>query len=255
MIHFEILQIDALRKKVADYSSKRVLYNNYFMNSLEGMLCAEGKETLLLKLPCEGFNRIYFMSNDKEELINMLKEMTSNDAVNIPTKKEINKDMQSILLDSGYSLLAVYERLYKNTNEARGEFEDDYAVPSDCKQIKELMEKQLFSPISDTIATEEEINEMIANKRALVNRDENGYVNGVLLFSIEGKRCNYRAWVSTAPAGETLFLFYNAFNLMAELGIDKSTIWVRSNNVKPRKIYLSWGYQPDGLKDYTYVKK
>ncbi len=255
MLQFDSIQIDGLKQKIAEHTAKKVQFNNYFMNSLEGMLFAEGEDTLLLKLPCEGFNRIYFISNNKEELTNMLSYLTSEDAINIPSKKEISEDMQAILSISGYTLLATYERLFRNTNETRGEFEDDFAVPSDCKQIKELMETNLFSPISDIIATENEIKEFIANKEALVNRDENGNVNGVLLFSIDGKKCNFRAWVSTAPIGESLFLYLNAFNYLGKLGIEKSTIWVRSDNERPKKIYLSWGYQPDGLKDYTYVKK
>ena len=245
---------DSLRQIVHEFLSRKLLYSNYFMTPLEGMLYALGNDTLLLQQSFEGFNRVFYMSNDGEELRTMLRQLTEKDAINIPTKRGIEDDLLAILADSGYSLFATYERLFKNTNEPRGEFEDNFAVPSDYSKIKDLLLKQLYSPITDRIPTDEEIRSMIDNHRALVNRDENGAVNGVLLFSIEGKKCNFLEWASTASVGESLFLYLNAFNYMSQLGIEKSTIWVRSDNIRPRKIYLSWGYQPDGLKDYTFLK-
>lgn len=245
---------DSLRQIVQEFLSRKLLYSNYFMTPLEGMLYALGTDTLLLKQQCEGFNRVFYMSNDGEELRTMLRQLTEKDAINIPTKHNIGDDLLSILTESGYSLFATYERLYKNTNEPRGDFEDDYATPKDSLQIKKLLLSQLYSPITDRIPSDEELLEMIENKQALVNRDENGEVNGVLFFSIDGKKCNFLDWASIAPVGESLFLFYNAFNFMGKLGIERSTIWVRSDNIRPKKIYLSWGYQPDGLKDYTFLK-
>lgn len=245
---------ESLKEKVQEFLSKRLLYSNYFMTPLDGMLYAKGNDTLLLQQRCEGFNRIFYLSNNNQELKNMLRNLSEKDAINIPTKRDIGDDLLTILTDSGYSLFATYERLYKNTNEPRGEFEENFAVPSDYSKIKDLLLEQLYNPITDRIPTNEEIKSMIDNQNALVNRDENGIVNGVLLFSIEGKKCNFLEWASTASVGESLFLYLNAFNYMSKLGIEKSTIWVRCDNIRPKKIYLSWGYQPDGLKDYTFLK-
>lgn len=244
----------SLKQIVHEFLSKRQLYSNYFMTPLEGMLCVQGNDTLLLQQCCEGFNRVYFMSNDGQELKSMLQQLTEKDAINIPTKCDIGDDLLSILAESGYSLFATYERLYKNTNEPRGDFEDDFAVPTDYSKIKELLLEQLYSPITDRIPSDEEIKSLIDNQNVLVNRDEKGIVNGVLLFTIEGKKCNFLEWASTASVGESLFLYLNAFNYMSQLGIEKSTIWVRSDNIRPKKIYLSWGYLPDGLVDYTFLK-
>jgi hypothetical protein len=249
-----IKEDSTLKQIVQEYISQRQPFSNYFMSSLDGMLFAKGEETLLLKLPCEGFNRIYFLSRNREELTSMLSQLSEEDAINIPTKREISQDILTILHNAGYNLFTSYERLYKNTNDPRGDFEDNFAQIGDCAKIKELLLSQLYNPITDRIPTNEEIKFMIENKQALVNRNENGEVNGVLLFAIDGKKCNFLEWASTASAGESLFLYLNAFNYMGQLGIEKSTIWVRSDNVRPKKIYISWGYQPDGLKDYTFLK-
>lgn len=254
MVHFELLSLEETQLLVRQFTSKKVRYNNYFMNDLAGMESFHTSDTLLLKKDYGEFCRVYFISDSDEELVECLRELDSKDAINIPTKRQLDEKIIGILNEGGYKLLTTYERLYKNTNEGRGEFEEAYAESRDVNDIESLLIAQLFNPISDRIPSREEIHEMVANKQVLVNRDDNGKVNGALIFDFEGKKCNFLEWASTASVGESLFLYLNAFNLMAEKGIERSTIWVRSDNERPKKIYLSWGYQPDGLKDYTFLK-
>ncbi|MBQ9312822.1 MAG: hypothetical protein IJ213_07245 [Bacteroidales bacterium] len=254
MIQFTELDFLETQNLVRRFAFQKKMFSNYFMNDLKGMMSFHTDGTLLLKKNYVNFCRIYFISDNKSELIKLFSELNNTDAINIPTKKDIDEDMLEILKAGGYKSLTVYERLYKNTNEARGEFEESFAKPEDVDTIMSLLLEQLFNPISDRIPSREEILDSIYKKQVLVNRDTEDNVNGVLIFSIEGKKCNFLEWASTASAGESLFLFYNAFNLMNEKGIERSTIWVRSDNLRPKKIYQSWGYQPDGLKDYTFVK-
>jgi hypothetical protein len=42
---------------------------------------------------------------------------------------------------------------------------------------------------------------------------------------------------------------------MAEIGIQNSYLWTNSENKKAKKIYSILGFEADGLKDYTYIKK
>lgn len=254
MIQFSQLPIDETQSLVRRFTSGKMKYNNYFMNDLTDMACFHTEDSLLLSKNYGNYNRLYFISNNKNELISFLLELSESYAINIPTKRELDSDVLDVLGKSGYSLLSSYERLYKNTNEGRGDFEDAFAEESDVDTIEILLIEQLFHPVSDRIPSRQEIAQMVANKQALVNRDDSGVVNGVLLFSIENKKCNFLEWASKASVGESLFLYLNAFNMMAEKGIERSTIWVRSDNVRPKKIYLSWGYQPDGLRDYTFLK-
>lgn len=253
-MEFKSIDIVELEKKINSAIMQRPKYSNYFLPDLSNVSFLEGENTLILRKDYKDYNRIFFLSNDSEELSNALRTLSSADAINIPYRRELNSELAIILEHGGYSLFQKYERLYNNNVEQRGEFKANYAYMEDVDDMDALLHKH-FHTVSDRLPSREELVKYTENKQVQVSRDlSTNKVNGLIIFSIEGKFCRFLEWASDASAGESLFLYLNAFNMMVEMGITKCTLWVRCGNVRARKIYDALGFQNDGLFDNTYLK-
>ena len=246
---------EALDAKIKEGISRRPRYKNCYLPDLDHTEYAELPSTLIVRKRFDTFNRVYFLSDDAEELTRALKDMGEDDVINIPSKKDLQDDLLDILHQSGYSLFETYERMYNNCVEPRGAFDADLAGPADADGIYQLLYEK-FNPFTDTLPTRQEILDLISRKWVLVNRDEtNGKVEGALLLRFEPQKCHFYIWVDASNFSKALNLYINGFNYMNEKGYQKAYLWVRSTNIRPKKIYETFGFKCDGLKDYTYTKQ
>ena len=157
--------------KIKEFISARPRYNNCFFPELDQVSYIETDNSLILKKKYESFNRIYFMSNDAEELVSILSSLDKDDIINIPSKKGIQEDLNTILTKAGYSLFETYERMYNNLVEPRGQFDAELANLADVEGIYQLLHNH-FNPYTDTLPTREYISELIEKKWVLINRNE-----------------------------------------------------------------------------------
>lgn len=255
MLKFETIDDTSLKALINVFYSQRPRYSNYFFPELTNMSVWHSEKTLVLNKLYEGYSRIYYLSTDRKDLTNALKECTTNMAINIPSKNGVDNEMLSILSDAGYGLFQTYERMYINGVDARGEYDPIFAKKEDIDDIIDISYRH-FHPISDRLLSRDEFLSFIEKKQIFITRDHHSKkVNGLIAFSIDGNKCNFIEWVSEAPMGESLYLYLNGFNYMAYLGLKNCTLWYRVGNDKPRKIYDALGFKLDGLRDYTFLKK
>lgn len=92
---------------------------------------------------------------------------------------------------------------------------------------------------------------MIRNRQVIINKKGDD-VLGVLIFTIEGKKCYLNIWIDRSKEG--LFLLFDAYNIMREKSIPLSYFWVKSTNKKIIKLHKLTGAVADGLSDYSYIK-
>ncbi|MBK6564116.1 MAG: hypothetical protein IPG18_02730 [Saprospiraceae bacterium] len=239
-----------LSKIVDEFFLRKLKFNNYFGLEFSDVEYLITDKTLILRKSFESFFRIYILSECEKDLISVLSNLDKSHIINIPTKKQI-EDWDNVLVQSNYECYAVYERLNNKNCEKRGDFEPCYAEIADINEIMNVL-NSTFSPITAWLPTRKELVSFINDNKVLVNKDEIG-VSGVLIFTIENKKVYFNAWASIR--GQGLFLILNVFNLMAEIGIKNSYLWTNSENKKAKKIYSILGFEADGLKDYTYIKK
>ena len=239
-----------LSKIVDNFFLRKLKFNNYFGLELNDIEYLMTDKTLVLRKSFESFFRIYILSECENDLISVLSNIDKSHIINIPTKKQI-EDWDTVLVQSNYDCYAVYERLNNKTCEKRGDFDPCYAQIEDISEIISVL-NSTFSPITAWLPTKKELISFINDNKVLVNKDDKG-VSGVLIFTIENKKVYFNAWASIR--GQGLFLILNVFNLMAEIGIQNSYLWTNSENKKAKKIYSILGFEVDGLKDYTYIKK
>ena len=82
---------------------------------------------------------------------------------------------------------------------------------------------------------------------------EDGHVLGVLIFTLEGKKCYLNIWIDRSKNG--LYLLFDVYNIMVEKGVSLAYFWVRSDNKKIIKLHKLTGAVPDGLSDYSFIKQ
>jgi hypothetical protein len=249
MLQFIQTSEGILKNYIDEFFSRKLIYNNYFGIDLTNSDCFRTKGTLIIRKRYDSFFRVYILSDNKESLTDSLQKIGRDHVINIPSKGEITL-WETILSQSNFQKIAVYIRMYNKTFERRGEFIECYAVESDIKQIRDIL-YEVFSPITGWLPDNMELMQMISNKQVFVDRDEKG-ISSVLVFTVKNRKIEFRAWASLR--GHGLFLFYNAFNLMAELGVYHAYLWTNENNHKAKRIYELLGFERDGLKDYIFVK-
>jgi hypothetical protein len=215
----------------------------------------ENSETLILKKKFEGYSRIYFLSNNSDQLIELFKTLSEDDIINIPSKIDINSNLQKILTDSNYSLYETYTRLYNNNlPKSFNKFIDNFATIDDIPLIYDILYSN-FVPFTDHLPSKEELVEMINNRQIFVNRNDSNEVTGVLGVEYKTARCYLSLFIDKTESYNGLFLLFNFFSYMRSLNINRSYIWTNCNNIKTIKLYQFLGYKEDGLKDYTYTKR
>lgn len=253
---FKTLDNISLDTKIRERISERPKYKNCYLPNLDNSGYLEYGDTLVIQKRFGTFNRIYFLSDQPNELVEIFKTLGSNDIINIPSKQELDKTLVEALNQGGYTLFQTYERYYNNHVDYRGEFTGEFATDDDAQQIYDLLYAN-FIPYTDHLPSMDEIYERISNKEIFVTRNhESKKVTGLFSLTFEKQRCFFTLWLNTSgDINESLSLYFNAFNYMHEKGYEKAYLWVREDNKFSKPIHLIHGFVFDGLKDYTFTKK
>lgn len=242
-----------IKNVISDFKdSHKILFSNYYgVNELENFEILKTDLSILIRKKEHDFYRLFLLSADEKDLIIILQALQEDTYVlNIPTKKGV-EDWQNILALSGFSFLAQYDRYYNKQIEYRESEVGDYAVEEDAPEIMNLLYSNDFSIYTDYLPTKERLSQMICNKQVLANKVD-GHILGVLIYTIEGKKCYLNIWIDRSKDG--LYLLFDAYNIMVEKGIGLAYFWVKSTNKKIIKLHKLTGAISDGLSDYSYIK-
>jgi len=256
MVKLEKINIAKTQEYInAIYSRRSVLSNYYGQPVEENDKYFETNSTFVLAKPVRDFNRIYVASNDKKELVEILSSLEGTNVINFPTKGDI-RDIEAIMTECGYEQIGVYERFVynvKNITEYNDVSKIELAQAGDEEQIYNLYATwQGFDFYTGYLPTHEEIESLVKNKSILVNKNDEK-VTGVFIFEPQGRKYYLRLWIDICKQG--LILLKNVFGIMKQNNIDFAYLWASSENKRVISLHQSFGATPDGLKDYTFIKK
>lgn len=231
---------------------RKIVLSNFFSVGDGEYGLYEAEDSLLIRKKDLNFYRTYIISSNIEESESILTELNSEAyVINIPSKGSID-NWKMILQRAGYDLIGVYKRYYNNKIKVRKSAMGEYAVLSDINGIESLLINN-FSPYTDYLPSLVQLRGMVDNKQVLVSKDDSGEVLGTLIYSLEGTKCYYNIWID--KSGKGLFLLYKAYNIVAENNIGYVYFWVNSMNHDVIRLHEMMGAVPDGLVDYTFIKK
>jgi disulfide oxidoreductase YuzD len=235
-------------------SSCKILLTNFFglSNDIEyEVLC--GEKTILFRIPENDYFRLYILCADIPELVSFLKCIECECVINIPTKKSI-EEWDNALIEGGFEYYTTYSH-YLNMTIPSMEKKDTstivYAKLADVQQVYDLLYRN-FPIYAAHLPSMSELEEMIKENRVIADYDKLGNVCGVNIYTITGTTAYGNGWVDEGDCG--LGIFLDMFDVFVEKGVKRFVFWVRDDNKKVIKMHKMMGANPDGLKDYTYVK-
>ncbi len=94
---------------------------------------------------------------------------------------------------------------------------------------------------------------MILDSQIVVNRDDEGKVNGALCYKIKGKKAELPFWFD--KGGDGLSLLFNVFFLCHQADVRQIVFWVNDRNTNTIAIHSMLGAKADGLVDYIFNKE
>jgi len=237
------------------YSCRSALFNYFGQTFDENDKYFETNDTFVLAKPVRDFHRIYIASNNKREAVEILSNLEGTNVINFPSKGDIC-EIEAIMKESGYEQIGMYERFIYNVKKMTTD--DDiskieFAKTADEKGIYNIYSDwENFNPYTDWLPTQAELKKFIENKSVLINR-QNNKITGVNICPIIGAIMNLRLIIDLSGGGINLM---NAmFDLAQKNGIKRCQWWVNSQNARAIGFYKKIGAIPDGLKDYTFIKR
>lgn len=254
MIEFRVAKTGDLRKEFSSlFSGKKLLLSNFFYR-LDEEECDvyTGDDTILIRVPEHDFYRLFVMTSDVDELVVLLKKLDDNKyVINVPSKKPID-DWNVVFDRAGFKNIGIYKRYYTTKVKYRKSGVGEYAELGDLKVIDRIL-KDNFSLYTDCLPSESRLQSLINNKQVLVSKDDHNDIKGVLIFTLEGRKCYFNVWIDFS--GNGLFLLYKGYNLAAEHGINYVYYWINSTNTQVINLHRMMGAVPDDLTDYTFINR
>lgn len=260
---------DILRRCTEIKRERKPVYSNYY-NKYTGrdvdFDVIEGEGTIVFGIQEEFIYRIYFCSNNSEELKRCLEKVPENAVTDWVCKGEIG-EIGEIIEESKWKRYAEYLRntvpIKKKMKKTRLELllEERYnpecaepAEESDIPAIRKLM-FDTFDPVNSEILTEEELRELIRQKTVWVYKLEDKICT-LYIYRIEGKR-RYGAMTYNCLSADYLYNVTRKANDISNK-IHKPIIhygWIDVNNKKIRRtLEKQDSLQSDGVKNYIFQK-
>ena len=255
-IKLEKIDITKAQEYMQTIYSLRTTLSNYFGQPFEkNDKYFETNNTFVLAKPIRDFYRIYVASNNKKELVEILSDLEGTNVINFPTKGNV-QDIETIMTESGYERIGIYERFSYNVKNLTAN--DDiskieFAEAGDEEEIYNIYTSwQGFNFYTDYLPTHEELKKFIENKSVIINKQD-GSIVGTFIFEPYGRKYYLRLWIDISKKG--LQLLKNVFSILKHNKIEYAYLWVSSDNKRVIALHQLFGAVPDGLKDYTYIKR
>lgn len=232
----------------------KAVYSNFFgLDENKAYEYIITEHTVLIRVKEFYFYRIYFLSDEKGELENLLLGLNDVEYVfNLPTKKPF-EEWDALLTECGFEYYETYTKysIDMSTKQITPVEHVEDARIEESEAIMNLLMEGL--PIFTAhLPEKEKLEQLISEKKVRVTRDENGGVTGVCISYVTGTTASGDAWVNKGEHG--LDLLMDMYNGFINNGAKRYLFWVRDSNTKVRKMYIRSGAVSLGIKDYTYVK-
>lgn len=245
-----IMEKREIEDLINEFSLRKHKWQNYFGVDLTNVEAVHIGDNLFLKKRYDGFSRIYVMANDESALIDYLLDLPCNHIINIPSRIGIDVWMP-VLEKTKFQQIATYRR-YVYSNYRKGTDKNlAFATVEDLDCINNELH-HFFSPLTGHLPTAEELAKMIEEKQMVVNRNQEGKVEGALCYQIKSKKAELPFWFDCG--GNGLSLLFKVFHLCHCSEVRQIVFWVNDENLNTIALHKMLGAKTDGLVDFIFNK-
>lgn len=216
----------------------------------EAQILVRGNNCFLL-IKHNGFYKFYY-------LVDSLADLKNLDAffrlINEPIVAEvISKDIISDDFFKGINFepYKVYSR-YKCMPKNKTTTDIETANLNDVSEILSIL-NEYFDPLSDHIPDCDEITNLIKKQSIFVIRRD-GIIAGVAIYELKQKICYFRLNCVRKEFQNGFIGYKLGIAVTRSLDVDVFYTWIDDSNARAIRLDASWGFKPDGLKDYIFIK-
>ncbi len=211
-------------------------------------------------------HRVYFYTNQPNELTEILKNMEYDSVIDIVGKNP--DELKDEIKLGGFSEYAVFERISRDEvklGEERVEeieastrslYDEKYGffpTEEDAHEIRDKM-MEVFDPYTYHLLSLDEVKKSIEDGLCIIHK-ENGKIVGIAIHSIEGKKCNCHYMYNDGSIDQLLTMQYKLKIIEKEMGIKYYYGWQDVKNRRAAKVNKFASMTSDGVYDVVYVKK
>jgi hypothetical protein len=255
--------MNTLTQKEIDDHVERIRKNasgaverNYFKQAMKGeaFSALSGAHTLLFLDPDLDFHHLFFVTSDTEELKGLLEQIERKPLTIDYITKSPSPPLLHAFEGAGFSLRAVYKRLFTNQPRRVKSQGAEFARESESQLILERLFSD-FDKYCHHFPLLEELRAFIAAKQVLVTRKEGG-ITGYFIYQVTGMRCHMNYWYNDADSGpiEGLNLLLQFYAEISSKDIKMVYAWVNRDNAKVMRIHEQCGLSFDGFYDYIFLR-
>jgi hypothetical protein len=240
---------ETVNEKIARLRKDKNVLSNMYLSDNEGFDVITSFNTVIFKKKEHNFYRLFFISIDEVELIELLNSINEKKCIiNYPTKVNI-QNVSDVLKKAKFDVVGEYER-FTHHNVKYKNVEIQYASINQLEAVEKMLFNN-FSIFLDHLPSRDELIRMIKENRILVNTigDE---LKGLFIYTFYSKRCYFNCWYDESDNG--LSLLFQMYGLMHLRNITSTYFWVRKDNVGVQNIHKLMGAKKDNIIDYVFKK-
>jgi hypothetical protein len=246
--------LDGLKRRNAG----RRPVTNYFQQRLRedaNLQVLESEKSLCIIHDEWDFARLYFHTFDIAELERELQAVTWPAIVVADWVSKAGPTPADTLLTSlGFHLHATYDRIVcPSPKRQRSNPQTRVATDAECELIHALLFR-VFDKYADHIMTVEELGDRIAKQEVLVGRDQQGLIDGVIIFQVTGQACNFTFLYNKGGYAGLARLLGDFYGILTELNIQSGVSWVRRTRPRVVMLHQTFGWKKDSLVNYVYLR-
>ncbi len=268
------IEVDQIQEKITQIKDSAVdWFTNFYMSDeeleknlqLKKISWTSSEQTIVLIHQRKGLKNIYFFTSNLEDLVDMLKQITTDISepmtINFPMNVRDDSKLKQVsekIVDAGFNHYATQKRLTKinpNGDNKLQEIDDSwFAREDDCAEIEEILYENL-DYLADLFPDDEEILDMIRSREIIVARDEkSGKIASINGFYVKRNLIEGIFWITREEFRgpglglKTFFIYQKRIS-----NVRKSIGYVREDRLQT--FNEKFGYQLDGFQNHVFLFK
>jgi hypothetical protein len=247
--------IDTLRSR----HSGQIPLTNYFrqpLDRVDSLRLLVGDRTVCFLHDEWDFSRLYVVSYAAADLESLLvaiswPALVAADWISRTGCTEIGTPLSA----AGFHLHATYDRiLCRNLRRDMPNSHLRFADACESERVHALLFRA-FDKYADHIPRQSEVRDLIRLQQVLITRGDWGDdINGLVVFPIQGRTCNFNFLYNEGLPRQLAHLLGNFYGVLAQRGVESGFSWVRRTRPAVLRLHQSFGWTPDGLVDYIFLR-
>ena len=219
----------------------------------------EGKDSVLLFHPGDGFLNLYYISTGLDNALSSLTDSHFSEplVLDFICKGEMPETVARSFENAGFR---VYRQLFRMTHAGAMECRPGdgadmvWGTQDDIQGLQRVFQRD-FDALCEQIPTSDELQDFIDRKQVLVSRDD-GELAGFLIYEMNGLTWYLRYWY-TSPDHRDKGIGSKLLRQSLKLGegSKRQILWVLADNQNAIKRYGYYGFTRENMNDFVMIKK